>query len=224
MYTKMYILFFAILFQAASGLPVNRDVTDTTVALVYSALALDGIRFENCSVAEAAPPLQDSSPQLPAPSQGLKLKHVALGRGTQNYTCSSSKVSTVPTAIGAVATLFDASCLATNYPNILNQVAPVLVRLPVDAVVYAAITFGRPSSSTNGGLVLGQHYFTDPTTPFFDLRLGGYSDWVVAVKNASVPAPAPSSGAPNNEQSANVAWLKLESKDGVGIKVSTREI
>ncbi|KAL2008544.1 hypothetical protein VTN00DRAFT_6738 [Thermoascus crustaceus] len=216
----MYFLLLPLLFQAVRSLPTNKDISHTTVALVYSALALDGIRFENCTVTDAIPPLQDSNPQLPAPSQGLKLKHVALGRGTQNYTCSSSDASTVPAAVGAVASLFDASCLATKYPNVLHQLPPALMQLPVDGVIYAAMSLGRLLSSKDGGLVLGQHYFADPTTPFFDLRLCGYKDWAAAVKNASVSAPHPlqSSTTSKDEQSADVPWLKLESKDGVGIK------
>lgn len=39
----IYFLLLPLLFQAVRSLPVDKDITDTTVALVYSALALDGI-------------------------------------------------------------------------------------------------------------------------------------------------------------------------------------
>lgn len=74
------------------------------------------------------------------PTPDLTLALIALGRGTQNYTCPNA--TAVPAAIGAVATLFNASCaVATN-------------------------TLG---SITEDAKSIGAHFFVDNTTPDFDI-------------------------------------------------------
>ncbi|KAF6238484.1 hypothetical protein HO173_003452 [Letharia columbiana] len=54
------------------------------------------------------------SSTLPPPSQGLTVYHVALGRGLQNYTCPlDAGSSDVPIALGAVANLYNTTCMAS---------------------------------------------------------------------------------------------------------------
>ena len=50
---------------------------------------------------------------LPGPSDGLVLKYVVIGIGTQNYTCDTNNPSSAPVSAGAVATLYDASTEAS---------------------------------------------------------------------------------------------------------------
>ncbi|KAF2748929.1 hypothetical protein M011DRAFT_399541 [Sporormia fimetaria CBS 119925] len=111
---------------------------------------------------------------LPPPSSDETLLLVALGLGTQNYTCTSA--TTPPTQIGAVATLYDASCTlaSSGSENAQNS-------------IYETTD------------PIGTHYFTDSTTPVFDIQaLGGNT----VVKRAdSMTAPG--------AQGKNVPWLLL---------------
>ncbi len=70
---------------------------------------------------------------LPPPTAGLALKHVAIGRGVQNYTCDLANATAVPVSIGAVATLFNASCVAGTYPDLLNMLPRVALQFNLTA-------------------------------------------------------------------------------------------
>lgn len=114
-------------------------------------------------------------------------------------------------AIGARATLFDASCVAASYPNVFYELPEIFSTVPVDTMFFLAVVLGRLApSKTHHGLIIGEHYFTDLTTPFFDFRLGGGSEWIATKKNASVAV----------SRVQDVPWLKLGVKEGQGIKVS----
>jgi len=133
------------------------------------------------------------------------LKYITLGRGIQNYTCASA--SSIPLAIGAVATLFDITHLAYS-----PLAAPLLATLPSTAV-YLPISALRIPGSNMG--VLGKHYFDIDGTPVFDLFNEG--ERLVGKKVAAVPAPAEACKGPAG--TGAVAWLKLEDKGGsVGLK------
>ncbi|KAK8058696.1 hypothetical protein PG994_009144 [Apiospora phragmitis] len=128
---------------------------------------------------------------LPPPSAGLYLKHVAVGRGTQNYTCDTSNPSSAPVLFGALATLFNASCIAASYPDVLQ-----LKMGPIDYVLS------------------GHHFFTDVTTPYFNLDTtpGSQFGTIPCAKLNQTAAPA---DAPKGQKGEGaVAWLKLRSKDG----------
>jgi hypothetical protein len=133
------------------------------------------------------------------------LKYITLGRGIQNYTCASA--SSVPVAIGAVATLFDITPIAYS-----PLTSPLLTTLPSSAVYLPISALRIPSSNME---VLGKHYFDIDGTPVFDLFNEG--DRLVAKKVAAVPAPADASKGPAG--TGAVAWLKLDDKGGsVGLK------
>lgn len=134
------------------------------------------------------------------------MHHVAVGRGTQNYTCDASNPDAAPVAAGAVATLFNVSCIASISQDLLQKVPNMAVNFNYDTA----------SSGSLGPMTLpvsGHHFFVDSTTPFFNLDtptldLGA----VPCAKNASAPAPA--TGAPGPSGSTAVPWLKLTAKDG----------
>ncbi|CAI4213000.1 unnamed protein product [Parascedosporium putredinis] len=69
---------------------------------------------------------------LPAPSSpsGLSLQHVAIGRGTQNYTCDPADPSAAPKAAGAVAILYDATCLASTHADLLDALSRLSISYP----------------------------------------------------------------------------------------------
>lgn len=184
---------------------------------------LDNINLGNCSLAGAELPLNTTKVELPHPSTNLTLKHIALGRGTQNYTCSStsatSRNTTAPTANGAAATLFDASCLASASSTLLHEVPVVIGRAPLTTVAFLAEILGTMTSTPN--LILGEHYFDANGDPFFDMGMSGSDAWMVAKKTASVSAQGKY---PSDTESKDVAWLQRESKEGNGIRVTINRI
>ncbi|KAJ5721904.1 uncharacterized protein N7483_009838 [Penicillium malachiteum] len=172
---------------------------------------LDSLSLGNCSYPHAVLPLNSTSVQLPNPSSGLTLKHIAIGRGTQNYTCENSTSAAVPVSIGAAATLFDASCVAAKSMNLLHEMPAVIGSSPLGSLAFLAELLSHTTNSSN--LILGEHYFNTAGVPVLDLRLSGLSDWIVAAKTASVDAPQYSSTADQN-----VAWLQLDRLYGSGIE------
>jgi hypothetical protein len=98
---------------------------------------------------------------LTAPSPDLTLVLIAMGRGTQNYTCASP--AALPSAIGAVATLYDASCAVANPAEDLNNVA-------------------APAA-------IGTHFFADATTPAFDVAALGGLTRLAKVQDVAAPQP-----------------------------------
>ena len=139
---------------------------------------------------------------LPPPSPGLSLKHIAVGRGTQNYTCDAGNATAAPVANGAVATLFNASCIAATYPDlakILSKVSMQFDLTPLEATAKLG-----PANL----VISGTHFFTNGTTPFFDLDTSPIKiGEAPCAKNSSIPAPV---DAPMGQQGEPaVPWLKL---------------
>jgi hypothetical protein len=126
---------------------------------------------------------------LEPPSEGLILKHVAIGRGTQNYTCDLSNSTAVPVAAGAVATLFNASCVASSYPDLLHLLPGLSMRF--DVPYPYTPSEAPPHMGPSDLAVSGNHYFTDLKTPFFDLiGLGNIGFAKHSSVNATGSAPA----------------------------------
>lgn len=146
---------------------------------------------------------------MPGPSTGLTLKHVAIGRGTQNYTCGTNATA-APTAVGAVATLFNASCVASAYPDLLSILPNVALQFDLNLAASSTQNL-HPADL----MMSGHHFFTNSSTPFFDLNTknwelgqGGFS------KTDALSAPTGASIGQNNQGFGAVAWLKLTARDG----------
>ncbi|KAL1955069.1 hypothetical protein VTO42DRAFT_9058 [Malbranchea cinnamomea] len=146
-------------------------------------------------------PLPQASELLPDIPDGQQLLAVVIGRGTQNYTCEAPDASNKPTALGAVATLFNASCVAANYPYLLYLLPNIALQLsnPEPAVE----SFGPSDMS-----VAGHHYFSDATTAVFDLWSLGVS--YVQKKNA-VDAPENAVQGIEGRLTGAAPWLFLAS-------------
>ena len=196
-----------------------------SLATTFSQIAndLDDISLGSCSLKGIELPLNNTKVKLPSPSPNLNLKYVAIGRGTQNYSCPSSGASsksrrdTTPEATGAVATLFDASCLASTSTNLLHEIPAVVGKAPLGPLAFLAEIL---SSSTNtSDLIIGEHYFNSAGEPVFDLGLSEGDSWMVAKKNASVDAPKRELNASKDDAVKDVPWLKLDYKKGKGLKV-----
>lgn len=107
-------------------------------------------------------------------------------------------------ANGAVATLFNASCIASVYPDLLNTLPRVALQFNLTQA---------PKMAPSNLVVSGQHYFLNAATPFFNLdtataKLGQ----APCAKNASVSAPPDAPKGQGGEPA--VAWLKLMTKAG----------
>jgi hypothetical protein len=185
---------------------------------------LDLINLGNCSLANVSLPLTDTKTKLPVPSTNLTLRYIALGRGTQNYSCPALNTSanfktknTKPIATGAAATLFDASCIASNSGALLHQLPAIMSNAPLGSIAFIAALLGQGTKSTD--LIIGEHYFNAGGDPVFDMSLSGSESWIVAKKDSSVSAPVTE---PADNQSGNVPWLKLGHKDGCNIQVSNK--
>jgi len=133
------------------------------------------------------------------PSTNLTLQYVAIGRGTQNYTCASS--SSLPVPQGAVATLFDLNWLAYHNEPLLNTIPPVAVYLPLQPYGFG-LTF--PVA------VLGQHFFDSTGTPTFDLY--SVNKALYGSKTGDIKAPAAANKGPAG--TGAVDWLQLTANAG----------
>ncbi|KAF7585935.1 hypothetical protein BBP40_009855 [Aspergillus hancockii] len=180
-------------------------VADLASTLVAVSKTLDATRLTNCSLDHAPLPFH---PRLPGPSPGVHLKYVTLGRGTQNYICAEDSNTTAPRSVGAVATLLDASCLVSYNSTLFHYVTPLVKRIEAETVTFLGMLFNQ-MTSTDNHIITGKHEFTADKKPYFDLRLGGSKEWVVAKGNAT--------GSAGPDNTVNVPWLKLTSVDGVGI-------
>ncbi|KAK2747733.1 hypothetical protein FQN57_001763 [Myotisia sp. PD_48] len=152
-----------------------------------------------CDLSRAVlPHTKEPLPDIP---EGQSLLAVSIGRGTQNYTCESSSKNVRPKAIGATATLFNASCIAANYPYLLALLPNIALEL----------TNPPPFTETEGPAdmtLLGHHYFDSTGLPIFDLHQLGIAG---VNKTGAVDAPAQAlKGIPDQLEGA-VAWLLLES-------------
>ena len=102
--------------------------------------------------------VQQPPSALTPPGSHNQLVLIALGRGTQNYPCAEA--SSTPASIGAVASLFNASC-----------------------AVAEGATLGSVSEDANA---IGQHFFVDTTTPEFDI-IGLGNARLKKVENVAAP-------------------------------------
>jgi hypothetical protein len=151
-----------------------------------------------CDVATAKMPTAPEA--LAPPSNGLQVSSVVIGRGTQNYTCDAGNVDAAPAAAGAVATLFDASCVAALYPDLLERIPGMALRFNLSDPEQLGASPLQP---------VGVHYFSAKTTPFFDIGQGVH---VYSKKAADTPAPA--NAAKGQKGESAVAWLKLDAVEG----------
>jgi hypothetical protein len=130
---------------------------------------------------------------------------VAIGVGYQNYTCSAAGTYT---SVGAIADLFDLSCL--------SRIAPVFN--DVQNLTFAAWEAAPPSftigPSTLGYPLLGNHYFQPSPSgtglsPVWDFRAGiakgNPNAFVLAAKIGDLPSP---------DSVNDVDWLQLKNVTG----------
>ncbi|KAM3511296.1 hypothetical protein MY11210_005033 [Beauveria gryllotalpidicola] len=178
-------------------------------------------------------PLSGNAKELSNPPDDLKLLHIALGFGIQNYTCSAQGAT--PVATGALAVLYDARPLhpeqgprslsperfAALPGDVLAQ-HPVPLNLnntqdradPTYPGADLAAPFPPPADLTVDGIdgplaYIGHHFFTDKGVPSFLLDNGAI--FLTSKKDEAVDAPADANAGPDG--TGAVAWLKLSATD-----------
>ncbi|KAF4637599.1 hypothetical protein G7Y89_g472 [Cudoniella acicularis] len=160
-----------------------------------------------CDLSKAVLPVATATP-LPAVSAGLTLKHVAIGRGTQNYSCTSTNATAAPVSLGAIATLYNATCVASTYPDLLQILPGVALEFNLTTPTQQTLT---PSNLD----ISGHHYFSNTTTPSFNLSTTAMDlGFALCQKNNTVPAPAGSVVGQDGVGFGAVPWLKLTTRTG----------
>lgn len=180
-----------------------------TIAVVEAALSETSVASalisSNCNLDNATMPLISG---LPAPS-GMTPLHATIGRGTQNYTCDLASPASAPMAVGAIATLYDASCVATQYPDVFALLPDITLQFSTPANVSGPAS---PSGilSFFDTKILGHHYFSTTTTPVFDLNTP-YAMFgeVVGMTANKVAAPLDAPKGQAQVSFGAVPWLKL---------------
>ena len=143
---------------------------------------------------------------LPPPSDGLELWHIGVGRGTQNYSCPMEKgESAAPTALGAVAKLYNVTCAAGYYgTDKINDLTNAVALQDKDANLALSL------------LQSGNHYFPDiaATTPVFNLNMGNpTTNYGITFVKKVANTTAPTEAGKSQDGSSAVPWLKLSSPD-----------
>jgi len=134
---------------------------------------------------------------LAAPAQGTTLRHIAIGRGTQNYTCASASASDVPKAVGATASLFNATCDAAR----LNVVT-------LGQVTDLSLNYAIPTSPEAEQRLSGHHEFTAAGVPLFMLETPEANYGRIEAK-VDAKSPAPATASKGKNALGSVPWLKL---------------
>jgi len=162
-----------------------------------------------CDISKAKINLPANQTALPQP--GETPSFIALAFGTQNYTCSSSGTYT---AIGAVAELFDISCLykTATFATIQDTAYCIWSIAPPSVTPQTLISI---LDSIRSPTILGEHYFIpNPVTgqgisPKWDFTSHAYAGnpnaFVVAAKAGETPAPT---GA------QDISWVHLNAIQG----------
>jgi hypothetical protein len=115
--------------------------------------------------------------------------------------------SDAPAANGAHAFLYDASCLAKNFPEQLHMAPGILLTLDIRVTDWIA----KQISVFDGNTIeVGEHLFTTVTTPVFDFQYRGIKDFFVGKKLEAVPAPSYATPGAHGA----VDWLKLQAENG----------
>ncbi|KAI9832315.1 MAG: hypothetical protein M1826_002001 [Phylliscum demangeonii] len=185
--------------------PLRRFFEAVGLEVVKARNAPDFPRPPQCDLSLATMPTAPTP--LPGPGDGLTLVHVAVGRGTQNYTCADDTKNSKPAAIGALANLYNTSCTAALYPDVLALLPAAVLALPLPSHGDDGHGPFAPASFD----LSGHHYFADATTPTFDMGTKQtYYGLIHCAKQANSSAPPDAPKGANGYGS--VPWLKLSDK------------
>jgi len=170
----------------------------------FTATLLFGIQAEGSTVLPkkiAGCPVADATLTFPEGQTALSIppgqvpNHILLGKGVQNYTCSAAGAYT---SAGAVAKLYDISCLYGTpwFPKIQD-------------LLFAEQTNGPDLTPYLKPFLAVDHYFITNAagtgiSPKFASAKDGGASFIVAAKLAGIKAPDPT----------NIDWLELTNVQG----------
>lgn len=124
----------------------------------------------------------------------------------QNYTCSSSSSDETPKAIGALATLYDVTCTAANFPHMLTMITKIAYNMNLPTNFDNFLSSLPPANLA----VLGHHYFQN-SVPIFNLNTPTHQGGLAFTKledKLDSPSDAVQGG------NGAVAWLALSTVEG----------
>ncbi|EPQ52251.1 malate dehydrogenase [Gloeophyllum trabeum ATCC 11539] len=180
----------------------------TVLAVTSGVFAAPG-QYAACDISSATLPLPSNQSQL-TPATGAP-SFIALGVGVQNYTCSSAGTYT---NIGAVAEVFDISCLYNMpaFASIQNTAYTAWEHAPASLTAQEVIAM---LSNMPVKVVLGQHYFVpnpitgSGTSPKWDFTSAAYAGnpnaFAIGARTGNLASP---------DGAANVDWLQLKVVQG----------
>ncbi|KAH8147846.1 uncharacterized protein LAJ45_07946 [Morchella importuna] len=192
---------------AANAFPLGASPQLTELASLLS--AYKNQKITGCDLSGAVMPETNGTKNLSPPDAGTSLARVVLGRGVQNYTCADSLSTTIPAANGAVATLYDASCLAACNPTLLHTLPDIMVNLPKDTIAESLSIVTR---MTRQPIMVGHHYFApNNTIPVFDFRVQRSDKYLLAgQRDEGVPAVTTASKGEMGVGYGAVDWLRIK--------------
>ncbi|KAL5537059.1 hypothetical protein ACEPAF_882 [Sanghuangporus sanghuang] len=161
----------------------------------------------DCNITSAKPDLPSGQTNITVPS-GQVPEKITLGVGVQNYTCTDAGTYT---SAGAVATLFDISCIydTSQYSTITKVAYDIWNAIPNNEISNVVETFVKKAFP-----VFADHYFiTSPSgtgiSPVFDARAtshkGDPNAFILAARTGDLAAPT------GNQ---DIDWLQLSNVQG----------
>jgi len=165
-------------------------------------------QFTGCDVSASNPDFPAGQTALAVPS-GASTKFIGLGVGVQNYTCSAA-TGTFASA-GAVATLYDVSCLVKVLGANFSSLPADVTKFEANAPAAAALLqkqLGKPP------VELGVHIFVPSPSgtgisPFFDFTVSqttATDPTFLGAKTGDIASPA--------GKTVDVDWLALSHVQG----------
>jgi hypothetical protein len=178
--------------------------------LVVPALAVPTLHT-GCNLSHAKLSVPENQTALTTPTSAPS--YIALGVGVQNYTCNATSLTY--SSVGAVAELFDVSCLygTHEFSKIQDDSYTFWSQAPPSVTAQEIIT--KLGSSPP---VLGQHYFvpnpnpapgSPALSPKWDFtsgaKKGNPQAFVIGAKTGDIPAPSGKN---------DIDWLQLKKVQG----------
>ena len=157
---------------------------------------------------------------LAAPDASLVLRYVALGLGTQNYTCASTPGSTTaaPASVGAKADLYDATPILgkgdASTSGGMERVLPGLALQLFESMNITPEQFPDQLKMDH----IGNHFFAAGLVPTFVLSGAKPKAQIQGKKVGDIAAPA--GACPGADGEGAIDWLQLID-NGLGFSTGT---
>ncbi|KAF3912475.1 hypothetical protein ABW20_dc0104648 [Dactylellina cionopaga] len=192
----------------ASALVGITAVLATPVPMGFTGCDISNVKFDSALLLDP----KNATNLLVGPASNEKLSRIVLGYGSQNYSC----IAGVPTANGAVATLYDISCPVIDNVDFANLLTALFVQMnpnaQSNAIKMAANVF-------NTQFTVGFHYFKgDFATPAFEFS--DQKKFFGAVAGKVSPIVGSDMGKKPDAYGA-VPSLRLSARPGMGSSYST---